>query len=474
MMELMSKNKISLCKHGINSKFCDTCKPKKHKKIKFEGFALSPDQVEAINIILSEKGPFFLTGGAGTGKSFVIRYLSDNVPDCATCAMTGVAAQLIDSRTAHSFLGIVPVEEWMRKKRVEEGQPNPAYCLKEPKINPKTGRLQKDWANENVSKANMIILDEISMASAEFINWISARFKKALGDNKAYWPKLVFVGDLLQLPPVEGEKIFSNSGFDKFKTIQLKKQHRQSNEEDKEFLMALNEIRVGVLSESGKKLLEEKITNDLPKDCTHLHAKNEYVNRTNCNRLEELSGDPVELDWEVKLEESINEDNEEDQEKIRIALHYAKNKESPKIVEKLILKEGARVVIKSNDSANRWVNGSTGEVLQINKESITVRLDRKGDIVEVDRIEEDLLWGWKKIGVILQFPVRLAWAMSIHSSQGLSLDRVGINLSDHFDCGMTYVALSRCRYLEGLHLAGRLPDEIYVDHEALEFLKRKL
>jgi ATP-dependent exoDNAse (exonuclease V) alpha subunit len=190
--------------------------------------------------------------------------------------------------------------------------------------------------------------------------------------------------------------------------------------------------------------------------------------------LDELDGDPVDIEWEVVSEKFINEEDEEDQEKIRIALHYAKNKESPKIVETLTLKVGARVVIKSNDTEGRWVNGSTGEILGINNYSISVRLDRKYEVVEVARIEEDLLWGWRKIGVIRQFPIRLAWAMTIHSSQGLSLDRVGVNLSDHFDCGMTYVALSRCRYFEGLHLSGRFPDEIYVDNEALKFLKRKL
>jgi len=447
----------------------------KLKKIKktFEGFKLSPDQVQAIETIMGEGRCFFLTGGAGTGKSFVIRYLKEHYDDCEVCAMTGVAAQLLDSRTAHSFLGIIPVDEWLRKKRTAEGEANPSYYLKQPKISEKTGKLQKDWPSINVGKARMVIIDEISMASAEFVVRIAERFKKACGDMKDYWPKLVIVGDLLQLPPTEGERFFMNAGMDRFKVIQLRQQHRQAAAEDKDFLTTLNEIRVGVLSDSGKSLLQKRLVDGLPKDCTHLHAKNEHVDETNQRRLEELEGDPIQIDWEYEFEDFINRDNEDDEEKIRVALHYARNKESPKVIEILTLKEGARIMILNNDSNGRWVNGSTGEVLSIGDDFITVKLDRKDEIVEVGRIEEDLLWGWKKIGVIRQFPLKLAYACTIHKAQGMTLDRIGVNLSDHFDCGMTYVALSRCRYFNGLYLCGRFPDEIYVDNDALNFLDQR-
>jgi len=471
----MTKKKIDLCPHGINKKFCDHCRPKKKKKdkIKFEGAQLSPDQVEAINTILSERGPFFLTGQAGSGKSFVVRYLKEAVEDCVTCAMAGVAAQLIASRTAHSFLGIIPVDDWLRKKRHSAGQPNPAYYLKTPKISEKTGRLQRDWANVNVAKTRMIIIDEISMASAEFVQWLVARFKKACGDNvesRKRWPKLVIVGDLLQLPPPEGERIFTNAGFEKFKVIQLVQQHRQADAADKAFLTALNEIRVGVLSEQTKELFKQRVVDTLPTNCTHLHAKNANVNETNLKRLSELPGDSINISWQIELLDSIDEDR--DEYMIDTALEYARTKDSPKLVPLLTLKVGARVLLLTNDSADRWVNGSTGEVLGIDSEFVTVRLDRKGDIVDVPRAEEEMHFGDKKLGVIRQFPMKLGWALTIHKAQGMSMDKVGINLSDHFDCGMTYVALSRCRYFDGLFLCGRFPDEIYVDHEALEFLEK--
>ena len=157
---------------------------------------------------------------------------------------------------------------------------------------------------------------------------------------------------------------------------------------------------------------------------------------------------------------------------INVAITYARSKDSPKLVEKLRLKEGARVMLLTNDRNNQWVNGSTGEILTIRDDFVTVRLDRANAIVDVPRTEEDLLYGSKVIGTVSQFAIRVAYASTIHKSQGLTLDRVGINMSDHFDCGMTYVALSRCRYLNGLFLCGKFPDSIQVDRQALEFLKK--
>ncbi len=466
----MAKKKPELCKHGINKKFCDHCKPKKKDKIKFEGAQLSPDQVAAINTIISESGPFFLTGQAGSGKSFVVRYLKETVDDCVTCAMAGVAAQLIDSRTAHSFLGIIPVDDWLRKKRQAEGQPNPAYYLKMPKVSKKTGKMGRDWVGANVAKTRMLIIDEISMANAEFVQFVVARFKKSCGDDaesRKRWPKLVIVGDLLQLPPPEGERIFTNAGFEKFKVIQLVQQHRQADDADKDFLTALNEIRVGCLSEKTKELFKQRMVDTLPTNCTHLHAKNINVNETNMLRLQELPGESEEIRWEVDLIDSVDEDSEE----VSTALHYAANKDNLKLTPTLTLKVGARVLLLTNDSADRWVNGSTGEVLSISDDFITIRMDRKGDIVDVPRAEEELRYGERQLGVIRQFPMKLGWALTIHKSQGMTMDKVGVNLSDHFDCGMTYVALSRCRYFDGLFLCGRFPDDIYVDEEALAFLE---
>lgn len=473
------KNKVDLCVHGINRKFCEKCKTnsvsltkkQKKEKLSLNGFKLSADQQQAVETILAERGPFLLCGGAGSGKSFVVRWLKENVEDCVTCAMTGAAAQLIDdeTRTAHSFLGILPVSEWLRKKRVADKEPNPAYHLKEPKISAKTGKIERDWANANVAKAKMIIIDEISMASSEFVRRVGERLIKACGNSeeeRKYWPKIVFVGDLLQLPPTEGERFYTVTGIEKFKVLQLTQQHRQAAKEDKDFLTALNEIRVGVLSDTTKDLFKQRLVNELPLDCTHLHAKNELVDITNQRRLEELSKDPVEIEWEVDANEG------EEQEKINTAIHYARNKEGAKLVEKLRLKVGARIIILNNDSSGKWVNGSTGEIVGIKDSFISIVLDRNNETVDVPKLEEDLLYGHHRIGVVRQFPLRLGYAITIHKAQGLTLDRVGVNLSDHFDCGMTYVALSRCRFFHGLFLSGRFPEQIQVDQQALDFLAK--
>jgi ATP-dependent exoDNAse (exonuclease V) alpha subunit len=459
------KRKIELCQHGINVKFCIKCKDKKATP--------SEDQSDAINTILNSSYKFYLlTGGAGTGKSFVISILKGSVPDCEVTAMTGVAAQVINGRTAHSFLGIVPVDEWLRRQRVENGQPNPSLCLKEDKPNRKQTQAQSLWdvsgqtyADRQVAKASIIIIDEISMGSVEFLWLLEARLKKACGDNTTFWPKIVLVGDLLQLPPTEGYKIFVDPGFQKYKMLKLKQQHRQSNPEDSEFLSALNELRLGNLSDSARKLLETRIVSDLPKDCTHLHAKNVNVDATNLSRLAELPGKEEAIHWQVKFDD----DDDITQYMRSTALSFAQGDVS-KIQEWLQLKVGARVMLRNNDFEGRWVNGSTGEVTGIFDEFVRVRLDRKDMVVEVPRVDEDLLYGSRQVGIVRQFPLKLAYALSIHKSQGHTMDRVGVNLNDHFDYGMTYVALSRCKTLKGLHLCGSLPNDVMVDKEAIKFL----
>lgn len=439
---------IKLCVHGINERYCVSC-PKKNQR------SLSEDQQAAVETILKNKGCFFfLTGPAGSGKSFVISHLKDTVPGCEVVAMTGVAAQLIDGRTAHSFLGMrLPMNDQEREYAVEQ---------------------KKDWilsigrtVIQRIESCRMLIIDEISMANVEFLQLMIERFR-GIYRHHSQWPKIVMVGDFLQLPPTKGDKVFPSPVWrEKVWVIKLTQQHRQ---EDPEFLTALNEVRTGNLSDKTKALFSSRIIDKLPADCVHLHAYNADVDNHNNLMLSSLPGEEVAVDWHIiPNEDKIDVDRENDQMRLSTAIERARKQS--RLSDRLYLKEDAKIVLLTNESTGKWVNGSCGTVVSIYEDNITVRLFRNGDLVDVPRYEEDLLDGPISIGKISQFPIRLAFALSIHKSQGMTLDTVGVDLNDHFSPGQTYVALSRCRYLETLYLTGTLPDKLLVDEEALTYIE---
>jgi hypothetical protein len=396
--------------------------------MELDGQKLSQDQAHAATTILSELGPFFLTGQAGSGKSFVINYLRRNVQNCCVCAMTGVAAQLINGRTAHSFAGIYPnkpVMRWHKK------------------------------ANSRIANCDMLIIDEISMASVHFLEQLYERF-----DYAGNTPKLVLVGDLMQLPPVSKpnentKKIFQWEAWPRLTVLKLVQQHRQI---DSEFVSALNSIRVGNLTPEIQGFFEPRMGESLPKDCTHLFARRADAENENAMRLVELPGTPIVFKW--KIAEAKKFKNQEARQR---AFYLLENARFP---QELTIKQGARVMLLNN--TDRWVNGSTGEISSVTRDLVTVCLD-KGGIVDVGRAEEEIVNDDKEtVFKVLQFPIQLAWASTIHKSQGCTLDRVGIDLNGHFETGQTYVALSRCRFFDGLFLIGSFSN-VRVDKEALAY-----
>jgi ATP-dependent DNA helicase PIF1 len=397
----------------------------------FQGNEISPDQQVAIDAIAKERGPFYLTGPAGSGKSFLVEYLRSVNQNCIVSAMTGVAAQLIRGKTAHSVLGI-----------------HPSY-----------GVISAKKFDDRIRGCQMLIIDEISMASARFFGQILTRFGYA---NKV--PKLIMVGDFHQLPPIRprdprdrradpGDRIFTAEEWSIVTRLQLVQQHRQRG--DVKFITALNSIRSGTLTEDTKEFLSHRLVDSLPEDCIHLHSTRNVVEQRNIQRLEALPGTVRTYDWRVGVVDT------------------KKKKADPKylddcrFVNRLELKVGARVVLLTN--AKEWVNGSTGSITQLNNDSIHVNLDRGGHVF-VPRAEMEILdENNKPVFKVTQFPMMLAFSLTIHKAQGMTLDRVGIDLNGHFEAGQTYVALSRCRYYDGLFLKGHLQSTALVDPEVVEY-----
>jgi hypothetical protein len=376
---------------------------------------LSADQQRAVDAIGGKPGPFFLTGPAGSGKSFVINYLRATVPGCVVTATTGAAAQLIGGRTLHSFAS----------------------------IHPRYGAVRSRAANTRARACDLLVIDEVSMANDQLMCLLDDRF-----DQAGHWPKLLLVGDFLQLPPVDGTPLFRSPLWPSYEVLTLTTQHRQV---DGDFVSVLGDLRSGLLTERAKAFIGMRRVDDLPDDCTHLMAHKSSAERRNLLRLKQLPGVPGRSQWQVQWMVK---------EKSRDVRHLRE----ARLLPELRLKAGARVVMLTN--TDDWVNGSTGHVEYILPGSVGVRLDA-GPSVRVGKVDEDVLDAdGKTVCRVTQYPIMLAWSLTIHKSQGMTIDRVGVDLGGHFAPGQTYVALSRCRTADGLFLVGKL-DGLVVDPETV-------
>jgi ATP-dependent exoDNAse (exonuclease V) alpha subunit len=340
-------------------------------------------------------------GGAGTGKSFLVKQMRKRFKPYVS-ASTGIAAQNVHGTTLHSLLGMRPHDEKPNYRRVER-------------------RLYGH---------NMLILDEISMINS----WMFDIMLDALR-TAAPAVKLVCVGDFMQLPPVQGRFAFYSNNWNMVTPIVLSTQHRQR---DPEFIGALYDVRVGQFSARLQEMLNQRTMYNLPKDSTLLASCNSVVGAVNDARLMELPGKHREYEWKADIKSQyMTEDRLMDRCRF------------PRM---LYAKKGARVVMLTN--AENWMNGSTGEVVGCGREVIHVRLDG-GGTVPVERVSEEVIGGDKQVlATVNQFPMKLAFALTIHKAQGMTMDRVSVDLNNHFAKGQTYVALSRCRTKEGLHLFG--------------------
>lgn len=357
---------------------------------------------------------FFLTGGAGTGKSYllsqIVRQLA-GTSNIAITAMTGAAAQLINGRTLHAWAHILPGHQ--------------ANTISNKALN-------------RIMNCEFLFIDEISMMSAEVFEMLIIRFQ-----NAGNIPTVVFIGDLLQLPPVQGRYIFEHQAWQHVRVLKLEVNHRQTTDEG--FLAALTDLRYARYTQRVADLLTSRYVRQLPDDCTHLHAHNESVDGTNARRLSALPGTP----------------------RAFTALKHTNTDGMPNVwtkfrmPEELVLKKGARIVMLKNHPEGLYVNGSTGVVEDWDQNlddewRISVKFDRSGMRLWIDRVTEELQNGdGRIIASMSQFPMKLGWAITVHKAQGMTLDRVGVDLNDHFVAGQTYVALSRARTADGLYLTGQ-------------------
>ena len=410
---------------------------------------LSSEQSVLVDYALSRRANLFITGPAGTGKTTVTKAILSAAPDAAVLAPTGVAAMQAGGQTLHSFFRLPP--------RL---------------ITPADVRRLR--GARAIKALKTLIIDEISMVRADLMAAIDASLRLNRGVDEPFGGvQLLLVGDLAQLPPVvQGEEagfleqqfggpfFFNAPAFRQagFVMAELTEIHRQS---DPDFVDLLNAVREAHLNRAQLELLQSRVTGRTGLEASETHVvltgTNAAAQSINAKRLAELPGDT--FAYAATLEGAFE----------------------PKLFpteEPLLLKRGARVMVLKNDAAGRWVNGSLGRVTDLAGGEVRVRIAGETHTIGPQKWERHRYAVDPKtsaltketMGGFTQLPLRLAWATTIHKAQGLTLDRVYLDVSRPlFAHGQAYVALSRARSLAGLELSRPLrPNDIVVDQRLFD------
>ena len=407
------------------------------------------DEHMAVLHAFDEGKNIYVTGKAGTGKSTLLKFIvSSSEKEIVVLAPTGVAAVNIGGETIHSFFNL-------------------PFKYTDPK------KLSVPGRHELIRIIDTIIIDEASMVSSYMLDCLNVCLKKTLRNQLPFGGiQVVLFGDLHQLPPVlpgyllaktlrdYGGKFFFNAtdfSLCAFHYFELNKIYRQK---DLEFIKVLNEIRekneiLRVLEILNQQVVSRKEIMCSPDKYVTLTARRDVAAEINKMELARLEGQLHTYVAEIQKSGSGKSVFDDD--------------------EVLQLKKGAEVMFTNNDSAKRWVNGTVGVVEECNNNEIIVRINNVCHLVDREK-KEVLKYSYDRkknkiktrvAEVFLQYPLRLAYAMTIHKSQGKTFDRVFIDLgSGAFDHGQVYVALSRCTSLEGVRLCKPLtPKDIIFDEQ---------
>lgn len=402
---------------------------------------LSPEQAHALELLRSGEN-VFLTGGAGSGKSFLIRQFMRELSseDMPILASTGAAAVLLGGRTFHSFFGL----------GIMDGGPDATFARA---CNDKrlTARLRK---------IEGVIIDEISMIPGQALMIAEALAQRAR-ESTLPWGglRVIVVGDFAQLPPVTmsgprdwcfANAVWKQSGF---QSVMLSHNQRVS---ENLFLDVLSDVRNGKHTERMREFLNDHVQkHDEDHPGTRLFPRKIHAETFNQKKLGEIDEDEIIID-------SIYFGTEK---------HIESLMKNAPVPVKLVIKLGCRVMFLQNDPQKRWVNGTRGVVTDYSVDKITVKKNN-GREVQVDKSQFAIQDAdGNVLASVVQFPLTLAYATTIHKSQGATLEDLWCDLSNLWEPGHAYVALSRLRTAEGLHLIGWSPRSIIVDPKVLQFYK---
>ena len=386
-------------------------------------------QNTALNILKSGKN-LFITGSAGTGKTYLLNqyidYLKERRIYPTIVAPTGIAASHLKGQTIHSFFSL-----GIRDTVVDNGY---VEFL-----------LEKSYLKTRFSKLQLLIIDEISMVSPEIFSSMDKILRAFKNSPEPFGGiQVVISGDFFQLPPVSRE--FKEKRFawqsPVWKELELKSCYLQEKfrQDDDRLIKILDEMRTGEVSLEAQAILDSCFEKELCSDfsVTKLYTHNVDVDRINLEELGRLETKP----YLFKYSSSGSAKNVE------------KIFKSSLVLEELTLKEGAVVLFIKNNPEKGYVNGTTGVVVGFEGDipMVKVTTGTKIGVVSEDwTMEND---SGETIATVSQLPLRLAWAITIHKSQGMTLDAAEIDLSKTFEVGQGYVALSRIKNINGLRLMG--------------------
>ena len=426
----------------------------------------NPDFMNAWNLVTNTRQSLFLTGKAGTGKSTFLRYIRDTTKKKhVVLAPTGIAAVNVGGMTMHSFFKmplkpLLPDDVDFSAKKIRT-----------------TLKYSKDKV-KLIKELELIIIDEISMVRADMIDFVDKVLRIYSGNMREPFggKQLLLVGDVFQLEPVvTGDMrqllqraynqffFFNARAFKEMQivSIELRKIYRQT---DVEFISILDRIRVNKMSREDLAVINKQYRANVNKERNDdfvitLATRRDTVDVINEKRLAEIESD--EYLYEGEIEGVFPLQN----------LPTSQNLE---------LKVGAQVIFIKNDKDGRWINGTIGKVARCGVEDITVELE-DGCSFAVEAAEwENMQYTYDEkekrikevvLGTFKQFPLKLAWALTVHKSQGLTFNKVIVDFSGGaFSSGQTYVALSRCTSLEGITLCQPLnARDVIVNQAVVEF-----